>query len=49
MMGLPDVIQDNRNDITNNRNKLDEMARMHDQFLTRVKSIEDQHNSSVKI
>ena len=29
-MGLPDVIQDNRNDITNNKNKLDEMARMHD-------------------
>ena len=50
MMGLPDVIQDiKENLIAKNQNRIEEMTRMHDTFLTRIKSIEEQHGSDVKI
>ena len=42
MMGLPDVIQDiKENLIAKNQNRIEEMTRMHDTFLTRIKSIEE--------
>ena len=40
-MGLPDVIQDNRENMIQNQNKIEEMSNKLDNFMTKIKSMEE--------
>ena len=46
-MGLPDVILGNRENMIQNQNRIEEMSNKLDNFMTKIKSMEEQNDPSV--